>query len=65
MRATAWFIALALCACSFRKEFPAATPADAAACRNVARDVTRDTWGRTFDEAWNDCMLSKGLKPSE
>ena len=58
-------IALTLVGCVVLKEFPAASPADAAACRNVARDVTGETWGREFDEAWNDCMIGKGFQPAE
>jgi len=46
-------------------QFPGATPADAAACRNVARDVSRDTWGKDFDDAYNDCMIAKGYTPSD
>lgn len=49
--------------CAGQREFRGATAADAAACRNVARDVTKETWGKSFDDAYNDCMISRGFAP--
>lgn len=56
--------ALAL-ACVEQMSFRRETTADKAACRNIARDVTDDDAGEEFNEAYNDCMLSKGYKPRD
>ena len=57
-------ILLAILACK-PTTFPGATPADAAACRNVARDVSRENWGKDFDDAYIDCMIAKGFQPAK
>lgn len=58
-------ICLALFACHSQKAFQGATAADEAACRNVARDVTHDSWGGKFNAAYNDCMTSKGFAAAD
>lgn len=46
-------------------QFKGATPADMASCRNRAREVTHDSWGKNFDDAYDDCMVAKGYKPED
>jgi hypothetical protein len=58
-------LAIGAAACGGRDSFRNETPSDTAACRNVAREVTGDSWGRNYDGAYNDCMLSRGYQPTE